>query len=117
MTAMEEALGTTFDVFIIITIIVMGFTAYMNGQVMANTWRPMWQPVVYCGLLGLVDRFLTFALYEGDLLSLTGYLIDTGVLIAIALVAFQFKRAKKMVSQYPWLYEPVGLFGWRKIGE
>ena len=39
------------------------------------------------------------------------------VLIAIALVAFQFKRAKKMVSQYPWLYEPVGPFGWRKIGE
>ena len=37
MTAMEEALGTTFDVFIIITIIVMGFTAYMTGQeLMAN---------------------------------------------------------------------------------
>ncbi len=112
---MEDLLGTTISVFIRLTVGIMGFAAYMTGQGLANTWRPVWQPVVYCGLLGFVDRFLTFALFDGDLLSLTGYLIDSAVLIAISLFAFQLKRAKKMVTQYPWIYEPAGPLGWRKI--
>ncbi len=58
-----------------------------------------------------------FALYDGDLFSLTGYLVDTAVLIAISLLAFQLNKAKKMVTQYPWLYEPAGPLGWRKIRE
>ncbi len=112
---MEDLLGTTISVFIRLTVGIMGFAAYMTGHGLANTWRPVWQPVVYCGLLGFADRFLTFALFDGDLLSLTGYLIDSAVLIAISLFAVQLKRAKKMVTQYPWIYEPAGPLGWRKI--
>ena len=75
---MEQAIGTTYGVFFVITVAVMGFAAYMTGQAMANTWKPAWHSVGYCILLGLADRFLTFALFEGELLSLSGYLIDTG---------------------------------------
>jgi len=112
---MEDLLGTTPSVFLRLTVGVMGFAAYMTGQALANTWRPLWQVFGYCMLLGLVDRFLTFALFEGKLVSPTGYLIDTAVIIVIALFAFLLNRAKKMVSQYPWLYESAGPFGWRKI--
>lgn len=114
---MESLLGTSWGVFISVTVVVMGFTAYMTGHALASTWKPLWQAVVYCVLLGFADRFLTFALFDGELLSASGYLIDTGVLTIIALVAYRLTLAHKIVSQYPWLYEASGLFSWRKKSE
>tara|TARA_A100001037_G_C15148871_1_gene637895 strand:+ start:4807 stop:5151 length:345 start_codon:yes stop_codon:yes gene_type:complete len=111
---MESLLGTTYGVFFIVTIMVMGFAAYMTGQACANTWRPAGHTVFYCLMLGLTDRFLTFALFEGELLSLTGYVIDTAVLIAIALFAYRLNRAARLVTQYPWLYERTGLLTYRE---
>ena len=113
---MEEALGSTLGVFIFITLIVMGFAAYMIGQAMANTWKPLWHCLLYSALLGAADRFLHMALYDGKLLSLSGYLIDTAVLMALSVFAFRVTQARRMVSQYPWLYERAGLFGWRERG-
>ncbi|MFQ6022480.1 MAG: DUF6867 family protein [Acidiferrobacterales bacterium] len=113
---MESLLGTSYAVFVGMTIFVMGFAAYMTGQALATTWKPMWHPVFYCILLGFADRFLTFGLFDGELLSLTGYLIDTAVLIMISLFAYRLNQARKMVSQYPWLYERTGLFTWRQKG-
>ncbi len=111
---MEALLGVHFGVFLGLTVAVMGFAAYMTGQALANTWKPAWHAVVYAVLLGFGDRFLTFALFEGELLSLSGYLIDTAVLVAIALVGYRLNLARKMADQYPWIYERVGLFGWRR---
>lgn len=113
---MVGALGTSWPVFIGVTVFLMGFAAYMTGQSLANTWKPLWLLFLYTALLGLADRFLTFALFDGELLSLSGYLIDTGVLVIMAYFAFRLNKANKMVSQYPWLYERMGLFGWRKKG-
>lgn len=113
---MESILGTSVGVFLGITVALIGFAAFMTGQALANTWKPMWHAVVYAILLGFVDRFLTFALFEGELLSLGGYLIDTAVLVVIILLAFRISQARKMVGQYPWLYERAGLFGWRQKG-
>ncbi len=110
---MVDILGTSFGVFIGLTVAIMGFAAYMTGQALGNSWKPVWQVVVYCVLLGFADRFLTFALFDGVLLSVTGYLVDTAVLTAIGLLAFRLSRVRRMVGQYPWLYERVGPFGWR----
>ena len=110
---MDNILGTSPQVFISVTCVIIGFAAYMTGQAMANTWRPLWQLFVYCALLGFASRFLVFSLFDGELLSASGYVIDAAVLIAIALFAFRLSRARKMVNQYPWLYERSGLFGWR----
>lgn len=111
---MISLLGTSLPVFIGITIVLMGFASFMTGQALANTWRPQWLAVPYAFLLGLADRFLTWGLFEGELLSLTGYLIDSLVLLAISVTAFRATRARKMVTQYPWIYERSGLFGWRE---
>jgi ABC-type uncharacterized transport system permease subunit len=110
---MEALLGTTPGVSFGMTVVVMGFVAFMTGQALAGTWKPMWQVVLYCLLLGLGDRFLIFSLFQGELLSLSGYLIDSAVLVAISLFAYRLTRARKMVSQYPWIYERAGLLGWR----
>lgn len=110
---MAPLLGTSLPVFVLITIFIIGFAAYMTGQALAATWKPVWHLLIYCALLGGAARFLIYALYEGQLWSMSGYIIGTAALVAIGLFAFRLNRARKMVSQYPWLYERAGLFGWR----
>ncbi len=92
-----------------------GFPAFATGQALAATWRPAVWVAVYCLMLGLADRFIAWSLFDAELLSVGGYLIDSAALVAIGLAAFAVTRARKMVSQYPWLYESKGLFGWRRI--
>lgn len=113
---MEALLGTTPAVFFTVTVVVMGFAAFMTGQALAGTWKPIWQTVFYCLLMGFGDRFLIFSLFDGELLSSSGYLIDTAVLVAISLFAYRLTQARKMASQYPWIYERAGLLGWREKG-
>ena len=110
---MESLLGTSLAVFVTVTVVIIGFAAYMTGQALAGTWRPLWQLFVYCALLAFGSRFLIFSLFDGQLLSGTGYVIDALVLMLIASFAFRLTRARRMVTQYPWLYERVGVFGWR----
>jgi hypothetical protein len=111
---MENFLGNSLATFFGITVIGTGFCAYMTGQAAARTWRPIFPVIVYCALLAGVSRFLSWGLFGGDLLSWTGYVVDAVVLIAIGVFAYRLTEARKMVTQYPWLYERAGLFGWRE---
>jgi hypothetical protein len=110
---MASLLGNGPGVYFGLTVCLMGFAAFMTGQATAVTWKPAWHALVYALLLGLGDRFLAYALFGGRLLSPAGYLIDTATLAAIALLAWRLGRARKMVSQYPWLYERAGPLAWR----
>ena len=111
---MMELVGTDWVTFVIVTLIISGGAAYMTGQAMANRWRPTWNVVGYSLLLGCADRFAVYALADGDLWLPTGYVIDTAILMVIALLSFRMTKARNMVEQYPWLYERAGLFGWRE---
>lgn len=104
-------------VFIGVTVLFMGGCAFMAGQALAATWRPLWQVFPYALGLGLADRFLGFALFGGRLLSVPGYAVDTAVLLLIALAAYRMTQARRMVTQYPWLYRRAGLFGWRPLSD
>ena len=110
---MEILLGTTLDVWIGITLVLTGGASYMTGQAIARTWRPLWQVLAYSLLLAIVSRFFVYALFDGYMLLVSGYLIDLAVLLAIGLFAFRINRVKMMVNQYPWLYTRSGLFGYR----
>ncbi|HIC82046.1 MAG TPA: hypothetical protein EYP07_13960 [Kiloniellaceae bacterium] len=110
---MIPILGTSLPVFIGVTVILVGGAAYLTGQALSAHWRPAWQVVGYSLLLGLADRFVIFSLFGGELLLLSGYVIDTAVIMAIALLSYRLTRARTMVAQYPWLYERAGPFGWR----
>ena len=111
---MVSLLGTSLPVFIGLTVMIMGFACFMTGQALANTWRPMWHIVPYSFLLGFADRFLTWGLFEGELLSISGYIIDSLVLLGIAATAYRLTQARRMVMQYPWIYERSGPFSWRE---
>ena len=65
----------------------------------------------------LTNRFLAYALFDSDGLSILGFLLDAVVIVLIALFAYRMTRAHRMVSQYPWLYERAGLLGWREKAE
>jgi hypothetical protein len=109
---MSQIFGTSLPVFIGMTLILSGGAAFMTGQALAGTWRPFWHAVPYTLLLAIADRFLIFALFEGELLWLPGFLIDWAALFAIATLAYRLRRAHLMVQQYPWLYQRTGLFKW-----
>lgn len=114
-----------------LTLILFGGTAVLMGNAIADTWRPMWQNVVYGCLLAIVDQFLGFALFDGPFFidslvssdaqplvpALVEYLFDAVVLSAISLLAYRVTIARKMVTQYPWLYERAGLLAWRPRNE
>lgn len=111
---MDEILGGSIGVFIGLTVILFGGFAFLTGQAMANAWRSVGPVIGYTLLLTAGNRFLAYALFEGNLLSIAGFLIDFAVLFPIALAGYWLTKARKMVSQYPWLYERSGLFGWRE---
>lgn len=102
---MEGILGTSVGVYVAVAFVVMGFAAWMTGAAVAGIWKPVWQVVGYCVLLGFACRFLIFALFDGKLLSPSGLLIDVVVLNLYGLAAYRINRIKCLVSQYPWLYE------------
>ena len=106
---------TSLGVLIGLTVILFGGCAFMTGQSLAISWRPWWLTLVYGTMLGAADRFLGFALFQGELLSLTGWLLDSTILIAIALAAFRLTRARRMTNQYPWLYQRTGPFSWTEF--
>lgn len=109
-------LNVSWPVFFGLTVVLFGGCAFMTGQAVALAWRPAgWVPV-YGLLLGAGDRFLVYALFQGPLWSLPGYLGHTALLTAIALAAYRLTLARRMVSQYPWLYYRDGLWGWRERG-
>lgn len=110
---MSQLIGCSPWAYVVITVGLLGFAAFMTGQALAATWRPIWQLFLYTGLLGLASRFLVYALADGVLLLLSGYVIDVMILLAVGWVAFRLTQARTMVRQYPWLYERAGLLGWR----
>ncbi len=99
--------------FILITCLLGGWAAWMTGRACAQTWRPYAILLCYLIPLGVAVRFIHHALFEGTMLSLHYYLVDTIVLIIIGSIGFRYTRANQMVSQYNWLYEKASFLTWR----
>lgn len=101
--------------FLIFTLCIAGWSAWMMGKALSATWRPWLLVLFYSLLLGAADRFIHYALFEGTLLSLGYYLLDTAVLLAIASVAYRVTQVTKMIQQYPWLYRRSSPITWVAI--
>ena len=106
----EDALG----IFLLVTVMLGGGGAALAGRAVAITWRPVWQIVIYMLMLGAAVRFIHFALFDGTLISLHYYLVDTVICLMFGAIGFQTARATQMVTQYRWLYRPDGPLRWRR---
>jgi hypothetical protein len=106
--------GESFTLFLIVSVGIFGLTGFAVGQAVANNWQSPWLTVWYCALLGAFERFLLYALFNGELLSLLGYILDTAMILGFALLGYRVTQVKNMVTQYPWLYERAGPLFWRE---
>ena len=113
---MQALLGSSPGVFLGFTVIIIGGAAIMTGRALADAWKAPWHVVFACFGLALADRFLVYALFGGQLLSLGGFLMHLVVITAMALIAFRVTKVRKMVTQYPWRYEQVSLWSYREKG-
>ena len=111
---MESLVGTSVPVFLGVTVVLFGGAAWMTGRALALNWKPLWQVVPYGLLLAIGARFLSYALFQGRLLSLSGYCIAGMVLLLVLLLAYRLHHVGQIVRQYPWLYERHGLLAWRE---
>jgi predicted permease len=89
-------------VFVLCTLILGGTTAYVTGRSIAETWRPFWQVIAYALLIGLVVRFMHFALFEEVLVSMRNYAVDSIVLLVLGVLGYQMARRRQMATQYSW---------------
>jgi len=99
--------------FLFVTCILGGWAAWMTGRACALTWRPYASLVVYLLVLGIAVRFIHHALFEGTMLTLQYYVVDTIILLILGTIGFRYTRTKQMVTQYHWLYERASLLSWR----
>ena len=100
--------------FLLVTVIMGGWAAWMTGKAVASTWRGTSQLVIYVLMLGVVVRFIHFALFHGTLLSWRFYIIDTAILMTIAFLGWRQMRTRQMTTQYRWLYERTGPLSWKR---
>jgi hypothetical protein len=96
-----------------ITLVLGGGCAWLAGSAIASTWRGLWVAVIAAIPMAMAVRFVHFALFNETLLSLKPWAAETLILLAVMSLAFQRTRARQMVRQYYWLYEPKGYLGWR----
>ena len=73
MGVLTAFLGTSPAIFIGLTVILVGGAAILTGRAVANNWKPAWQVVASCFGLALADRFLTYALFQGELVNSLGH--------------------------------------------
>ncbi len=104
----------SFFIFLLVTIILGGGAAFLTGRAIALTWRPWWQVAAYMLVLGGVVRFFHMALFEGHLLTLHYYVVDTAFCMMFGFLGYQTTRAGQMAEQYGWLYRRTGPLNWAK---
>jgi len=105
---------TTGDVAVVV---LFCFFGYASGHALAENWRSGWQGVLYGLLLSVGARITALILFARHLRGLLDESIESLLLalliVGISAVAYRLTLARKMLLQYPWLYERRGLFGWR----
>ncbi len=111
---MQAIIGPSLPIFIGLTIILIGGAAMLTGRAMAENWRPWWHLALAALGLGVVDRFLIYALFGGRLLDPLGFAVHYVILLGLGLLAHRIAEVAKMVRQYPWRYERAGLFAYRE---
>ena len=109
-----EWLGDTVFNVLLFNLVLIGPASFAAGQAVAANWRPWQQIVLYSALLSAGLRFLDYALADGELWSIGGFVLGWAIQLGFAAFAFRLTRARQMVRQYPWLYRRKGLMGWEE---
>lgn len=110
----ELILGSSYTVFLGFTLICMCSPAAFLGITFAREWRPARHLLPFGIALGLIDRAAAYALFQADIFSPGGFVIDTYCILLTGVLAYRFTLAAQLERQYPWMYRRFLLFGWRR---
>ena len=116
LTALGYALpptGSTVS-FLLLTLAAGGGAAWRTGEAVAERWGPVWPVAAYTLAIAAAVRFLHYALFDAELLSLRSYLVDALILIPVALLAHRVRRTRHITNQYPWAFERTSPLTWRE---
>ncbi len=101
---------------LIVTVILGGAAAVASGRAIAGSWKSFAIVPVYMVILSAALRFLQYALFQGDLLSIPEFVVTLALMLAAAGYGYRAQRTQQMVTQYSWLYSKAGPLGWtRKV--
>ena len=100
-------------IFIILTCILGGGAAFAAGRSLALGWRPYYLLFIYMLIFTCGIRFLHFALFESELLSVKYYISHGLVIQLCAFLGYRMTMARQMAEKYPFAYVRTGLLSWR----
>jgi hypothetical protein len=106
----EQSLG----IFALVTVALGGGAAWLAGRASALAWRPWWQLAGFMLILAAGVRFMHFALFGDEFLSLHYYLVDAAVCVLFGLTSYRYMRVEQMVTRYGWINERAGPLSWRR---
>ena len=98
--------------FVLITII-MGMDGVAHGKECCRRLEQLWGPGVLYATSGVAIRFIHHALFNGSMLTLQYYVVDTIILLLFATAGYRYYRTQQMTNNYYWLYEKVSPFSWK----
>jgi hypothetical protein len=74
----------SFWAFVMVSVLIGGWTAWRTGKSVADGWGEILPHlVIYVLLLGIGIRFVHHALFNGTMFSLHYYIVDTLILLAL----------------------------------
>ena len=76
--------GESIAPIVLVTGFLGGGAACLSGRAIARAWHPPWQVVVAALLLGAAARFIHFALFHGELLSVASYVLRHAYLVSLS---------------------------------
>ncbi len=100
--------------FLVLTMFLGGGAAFLAGRANAKSWKSPVTLFINMLLLNCGLRFLHFALFEQELLSVEHFISQGIILEAFAFLGYRLTMAKQMAAKYPWLYELTSPFTWRQ---
>ena len=106
----EDALG----IFLLVTVAMGGWAAWMAARGIARAWRPFWHCALALLLVAAAVRFIHYALFGGTLLSAWYFAVDAVVVTLIGALGYRYTRTRQMTTQYRWLYERTSPLSWRE---
>ena len=96
--------------FLLITVLIGGWMSWRTGRALAAVWKSVWWVIPSALGLGLGVRFLHFALFDGTLLSMHFWLVDSSVCALFGWLGWRFERTAAMARQYAFAFEKTTPF-------
>lgn len=106
--------GDSLFVFLLVTVAMGGWAAWMAGRAMALTWRSSSHVAAACLGVACGVRFIHFALFQDTLLQPYYFAVDLIVILTFGFLGYRVTRVRQMTTQYRWLYEKTGPLSWRE---